>query len=300
MKFNEIEGIAFSNEWFSGQHRIEEAGHYPFAIYGLLHYIEPMCGGIATTIENILLWFNMETTKRRNLDKIKDALKYLYEQDIIVFYEDIKHTIPASIDIDTIKGRTPLYIGIKERPQGKYTLINFSEFEKLLLDEEHKGNAKVELMCYFSAIIFHINNETKRAFPSLNALKSEACVRRLDTCSKYNDFLMDELKMIRFQSSMRTNSETGRLYPTQYVRYEDEDVLNEEMERQREYSIERRIARLVDNNIDNRRVLSQRIMRMIDELNILGEDNIYIKHEEYSDIIAEIESLEITCSVNRI
>lgn len=283
--------IPFSNEWFSGQHRIAEAGYYPFAIYGLLWYIEPMDVGIATTIENILLWFKMETTKRRNADKIKEALKYLHEQGIIVFYEDIQHTIPASIDIDQIKNRTPLYIGIKERPQEKYTLIRFSEFKKLLLDEVHTGNAKVRLMCYFGAIISHINSQSKYCYPSLDVLHNVACISRTDTCSEYNLFLMDELKMIMFQSSGVINQDTGKPLPTVYVRYEDEDVLEAEMTRQRGTHNDLKRERLKRENTKARTSISVKISHKQKKLDAMSQDDIYNNTAEYMELANEIDKL---------
>lgn len=70
--------------------------------------------------------------------------------------------------------------------------------------------------------MFYINKRIKRAFISINLLNGRFCFGRDTTCSQYNECLMDELKMVRFESSEVINSDTGTgtPYPTNYTMFD--------------------------------------------------------------------------------
>lgn len=184
--------INFSNEWFHGAHYIEQSGgHYAFAIYGLLQYIAPYGGRIVTSIDMIREYFSMSEDSRTHMKHLKNGIKFLYEQEMIEFYSNPLMTNKIECDVDMIKGKSMLFIKLINLPQNRMTLIKQTEFEKIIDDVTLSSNTKMEMLCYFSAIISHININENVSYASMELLKTEAKIGRYSTCISYNKKLVE-------------------------------------------------------------------------------------------------------------
>lgn len=206
--------IAYSNEWFRGSHYIEESGgHYAFAVYGLLQYIAPYNGKIVTSLDAIREYFCISEDSRAHMKNLKSGIKYLHDKNMIEFYSNPYMKEKIDFDITMIKGKTLLFIRLANMPKNRLTLIKYSEFERILEDIKLNSNTKMELLCYFSAIISYTDVERNVSYPSLNVLNNASKVGRISTCIMYNNMLQDMELIVYDNAGVKVRndmpSETG-------------------------------------------------------------------------------------------
>lgn len=280
--------ICYDNEWFTGAHYIKEGGHYAFAIYGYIQYQAPYSKNITTSLDDIATVFGMGIGRRLTLSKLKDAIKFLQQKGMVELYTEHRFKeVADSRYIDTLKGKSSLYIKIKNEPKERYTLIKYEEFEKILFEEDITANLRVELMCYFSAIIFHINDNTKICFPAINLLNSEACVGKDSTCTTHNKRLVD-MKLIAYKSVGYTHYKTGEQLPYHYSRPEHALLLQAEIEAKRAIYRVHALSQTKTDIVNEMRRQANKITKGKQKLERMEQDGISLDAKTVHDVqIAE-------------
>lgn len=201
--------IPYDNEWFYGNHHCKNGGHYAFALYGALQYITPYSEESNTMfcMDMIKSLIRIEEDNRTHMKHLKEALKYLHEQELIKFYLSALSQEEVEVDTEKLKGKTLLYVRLNV-PTSRMTLIKYTDIEKILFFNEDEPIHKLMMYSQFGAIIYHINQERKIAFPSLKQIGLEANIGSETTVIKFNRRLV-ELEVLIYKNAgtkSRTNS----------------------------------------------------------------------------------------------
>ena len=244
--------ISFSNQWFIDSHYLGETDvcHYAFAVYGLLQYIEPYHGAIVTSIDMIREYLSISEDSKAYMKHLKSAIKFLHDKEMIEFYSDIYMQEKIDCNIDRFKGKTFMYIRLINRPKDRMTLIKFTEFERILKESTLTSNAKMEMICYFSTIICHLDVKRKVSYPKLARLKDIARIGRYSTCTAYNNKLQDMGIMLYDNAGVKsrnydakgTGEDNGYVSNT-YARPEHELELNQYIQQLRETHRAREVSK---------------------------------------------------------
>lgn len=184
--------IPYDNEWFYGKHHCKNGGHYAFALYGALQYITPYSQESSTMfcVDMIKSLMGIDEDNRTHMKHLKEALKYLHSQNLISFYLTPFSPQKATVDLDKLKGKTLMYVRITT-PTSKMTLIKYTDIEKILFLNQDEPAHKMMMYSQFGAIISHINQNSKIAFPALRQIGIEAYIGSDTTVIKFNKRLVE-------------------------------------------------------------------------------------------------------------
>lgn len=217
--------LIYSNEWFTGAHYIEESGHYPFTVYGVLQYFENCDNNVVISLNGIMSFIGMRETKE-NLAKLKECIRYLHKKHLIEFYSDIHFKYLTNCNIDRVKGKTLLHIKLINMPDSKFTLIKTSELIAIMSDTDLKASVKAELYVYFCCIMSFFNQTTKVAHPTLDTLNKTAIVGKESTCTTHNRRLK-ALGILIYDNAGYKNIKSGIATSNTYTRPEFQFELDE-------------------------------------------------------------------------
>lgn len=233
--------IVFSNEWFNGAHYIKKSGgHYAFTVYGLLQYITPYDGRVIISLDGIRECLGMNKTTRDNTKNLKDALKFLIENSMIRLYKSYHSEEVIDCDFDNLKCKTFLFLEVVNMPDNRMTLIDYNEFTSIVIKGSLSISQRMAMLCYFSAIISHINSVTKVAFPKIKLLKEEAYIGRESTCISFNNSLSDMGILIFGNAGVKsrgqgsTTGESDGYVSNTYARPQHEAQLQERLKNMQE------------------------------------------------------------------
>lgn len=225
--------IIATNEWFKNRHLLKQGGWYTLAIYMILQKMQQMDGKIIISIGELIEYIMADRKNETVVQHVKEAITFLVQERLIVLYGDIHMMKPVECDLKNTKTGQPLYIRIGELPTVGYTQITVDELNTIMSKPKLKAKQKVQILCYFMAIVSHIDKDSKVAFPSFDTLQEEAQIGRREKCKQFNEELKD-MGLLVYGNAGVTNIDSTGCVANIYARAEHEAELKAEIMRKRE------------------------------------------------------------------
>lgn len=250
--------IRIDSRWVANG-EIRRLGHITFAVYVVLVERMMIDGSILVTLKHILdtLGINKKTTQTVN--KVKEALVMLQDRGYVTavtsFISNEEIELIEEIQINEL-------IHLYAEVPTKFIMLKTQELNMILdLADAEKKRA---LLAYFSSIVFHINNETKACFPSLEILGKEARISNDSTCILYNEQLKELGLLIYMNVGIKAGKEAKRRQGMNvYARPEHLEELKKEVkqiqERDKYYFVTERVKSLVNQQ----RSVKQKLNRLL-------------------------------------
>ena len=283
-----------TNEWFKGDHIIEQGGHYALAIYMILQKMQQMDGKIITSIGELIAYMMADRKNETLVSSVKGAIYFLAQEKFIVLYDDIHMTTTIVGDLKNAKIAQALYIKIGELPKVGYTQITVDELNTIMESKGLKAKKKVQMLCYFMAIVIHIDAKTKVAFPSLDSLRDIVGIRK-ESCKEFNEMLQDMGLIVYYNAGVLRIDGEGRVSNT-YARAEHRAELETEIKRLRQTHRRNHSELEKYQIVDMKRSLKQKMNNLqhkeeIRELTMKEQKQLEKLQEQYNQLLNEQEML---------
>lgn len=253
--------IIATNEWFKNRHLLKQGGWYALVIYMILQKMQQFDGKIITSIRELITYMMADNKNETIVQHIKDAINFLVQERLIVLYQNIHMTQSVECDLKNAKTGQALYIKIGELPTVGYTQITVDELNTIMSNQNLRVKQKAQILCYFMAIVSHIDKASKVAFPSFDTLQDEAQIGRRENCIKFNETLKD-MGLLVYGNANVANIDNIGLVANTYARAEHEAELKAELMRLRETRNWKRKEIVKCQNADMKRSLKQRINKL--------------------------------------
>lgn len=274
--------VRIDNNWFRDERYIHKTSKLAFAVYALILERVGCNSRSYFNISYLTTQLGMNKNNRHMIERIKEALTSLEENDLISFHENIFNDDVISFNELNVNKNTELYVSVLE-PTEKYTIIYADEIFTILLSDYGDYLTRISMLSQFCYIISCINKINNICFPSMTNIMECSAIGSYSMLKENLNRLV-ELEVLVYKNPAVMNNNTSGITqtPNHYARpiheVELETVVNEKISKSKKRPMStttgemgnlKRSLTLKINNIHNKREagsITEEDLRSLDEL----------------------------------